>query len=152
MNVPPEDYSRQKLEELAVRLESLSVELTALRAELAALKSADGGNQEAGEEVFRAEVIRTDLQKQSNDPNVAELQSVPLSAAAQEAQLRTGKNHLSATDRGKKVPSDLERMIGGRWLTWIGGTTMLVAVAFFIPWACQYFQTPEWFKVLALHA
>ena len=42
-------------------------------------------------------------------------------------------------------------MVGGRWLTWAGAFTMLVAIAFFIPWAWHYFEVPAWLKVLAMH-
>ncbi|MGB6042037.1 MAG: DUF2339 domain-containing protein, partial [Pirellulales bacterium] len=45
----------------------------------------------------------------------------------------------------------LEQVVGERWLTWAGAFTMLVAVAFFIPWAWKYFSLPDWLKVTALH-
>ncbi|NIL96356.1 MAG: DUF2339 domain-containing protein [Planctomycetales bacterium] len=44
-----------------------------------------------------------------------------------------------------------EQLVGGRWLTWAGGLTMLIAIGFFIPWAWRYFSTPDWVKVAALH-
>ena len=47
--------------------------------------------------------------------------------------------------------ASLEKVVGGRWLTWAGALTMLVAIAFFIPWAWKYFSVPDWFKVLGMH-
>ncbi len=152
MNVPPEDQPRKKLDEFAARLESLARELTALRAELAKQKSADGQDRKVGEEVIKAEVIRADSSRSSTDRIGDELHAVPQAASERREQPRKEEVWLSATNRGKRALSDLERMIGGRWLTWIGATTMLVAIAFFIPWAWRYFQFPEWLKVLALHA
>jgi uncharacterized membrane protein len=51
----------------------------------------------------------------------------------------------------QKNLASLEKIVGGRWFTWAGALTMLVAIAFFIPWSWNYFSVPTWFKVLAMH-
>ena len=148
VSVPPEDHPRQKLADLNARAERLAGELTELRAELAALQSAETPSRPAEGEIFRAEVIQTE----STAPSGGATGAAPPSVTEPLPHLTEKKIHRSANGGGKRVLSDLEKMIGGRWLTWIGATSMLVAIAFFIPWAWKYFQTPEWFKVLALHA
>ncbi|MEC7501971.1 MAG: DUF2339 domain-containing protein, partial [Planctomycetota bacterium] len=96
----------------------------------------------------KAEVVRTD----SNAPSSSATGAAPPSAIEPFSPNNEKRIQGSTISGGKRVLSDLEEMIGGRWLTWIGATSMLVAIAFFIPWAWKYFQTPEWFKVIALHA
>ena len=149
MSIPPENQppSSQNIEELAARIDRLTRELAELKSGLAMLQSS--AEQPAGEAaVVRAEVIA---------PSTVVTTLKPTPALESDAELQSSQSFQSpsqptASARGKQAIQDLEKLIGGRWLTWIGATTMLVAVAFFIPWAWQYFQTPEWFKVLALHA
>ena len=148
MSVPPEDHSRQTLADLYARVERLASELTELRAELAALQSVESPSRVAEEKIFKAEVVRTDSNATSSDATGA----APPSAKGPFSPKAGKRIQGSTTGGGKRVLSDLEKMVGGRWLTWIGATSMLVAIAFFIPWAWKYFQTPEWFKVIALHA
>ncbi|MEX2172289.1 MAG: DUF2339 domain-containing protein [Pirellulales bacterium] len=45
----------------------------------------------------------------------------------------------------------LEQLVGGRWLTWLGGLLLILAVAFFVPWAWQNFNMPAWLRVLIFH-
>ncbi|MEC8338292.1 MAG: hypothetical protein VXZ84_09140, partial [Planctomycetota bacterium] len=146
VSVPPEDHSRQTLADLNARVERLTSELTELRAELVALQSVKAPNRVAEEEIFKAEVVRTD----SNAPSKSATGAAPPSAKKPISPNNAKRIQGSTIGGGKRVLSDLEEMIGGRWLTWIGATSMLVAIAFFIPWAWKYFQTPEWFKVIAL--
>ena len=44
-----------------------------------------------------------------------------------------------------------ESVVGGRWMTWLGAFTLILAVAFFIPWAWQHFQMAAWLRVLIFH-
>jgi len=44
-----------------------------------------------------------------------------------------------------------EDVVGGRWLTWAGALTLIVAMAFFVPWAWTELDLPDWSKVLMLH-
>lgn len=55
---------------------------------------------------------------------------------------------LPSFDFGEKW----EELVGGRWLTWAGALTLIVAVAFFVPWAWTELDLPNWSKVLMLHA
>ena len=45
----------------------------------------------------------------------------------------------------------LEQLVGGRWFTWLGGLLLILAVAFFVPWAWQNFNMPAWLRVLIFH-
>jgi hypothetical protein len=47
---------------------------------------------------------------------------------------------------------DWEKVIGEKWMTWVGGFTLLLAIGFAVQWAWVTFQTPPWLQVLALHA
>jgi uncharacterized membrane protein len=144
VSVPPENQqpSVQDFEQLSARLEQLTHELAALKAGLAALQS--GQRPEAEEEVVRAEILEPVAGARPQEP--------PPHFETTENLQPEQKTPEPLPAKGKQAIENLETLIGGRWLTWIGAATMLVAVAFFIPWAWQYFQTPEWFKVLALHA
>jgi len=144
VSVPPENQqpSVQDFEQLSARLEQLTHELAALKAGLAALQS--GQRPEAEEEVIRAEILEPVAGARPQEP--------PPHFETTENLQPEQKTPEPLPAKGKQAIENLETLIGGRWLTWIGAATMLVAVAFFIPWAWQYFQTPEWFKVLALHA
>ena len=153
MSIPPENQPplSQNIEELAARIDRLTRELAELKSGLAVLQSSAerSAEQPAGEaEVVRAEVIEPSniAMTPSSTPALGS------DAELQPAQSSQSPSQPTTSARGKQAIQDLEKLIGGRWMTWIGATTMLVAVAFFIPWAWQYFQTPEWFKVLALHA
>ncbi len=153
MSIPPENQpsSSQNIEELAARIDRLAIQLAELKLGLAKLQSSTerSAEQPSGEaEVVRAEVIDPSPVVTTLKPNPAFESDMEL----QSAQSFQSPSQPTASARGKQAIEDLEKLIGGRWMTWIGATTMLVAVAFFIPWAWQYFQTPEWFKVLALHA
>ena len=44
-----------------------------------------------------------------------------------------------------------EKLIGGRWMTWLGAVSLALAVAFFVPWAWQHFHWPDWARVLIFH-
>ena len=44
-----------------------------------------------------------------------------------------------------------EDILGGRWMTWAGALTLIVAVAFFVPWAWTQLDLPDWSKVAMLH-
>ena len=46
---------------------------------------------------------------------------------------------------------DWESLVGGRLLTWTGAFTLVVAVAFFIPWAWQHFDLPPALRVTIFH-
>ena len=73
-------------------------------------------------------------------------------AAAAVARLTAGQ--AGRTSSAGSLLGDmgaLEQLVGGRWLTWAGGLTMLVAIGFFIPWAWNYFSISDWLKVTALH-
>jgi uncharacterized membrane protein len=45
----------------------------------------------------------------------------------------------------------LESIVGERWLTWLGAGSLVLAVAFFVPWAWQHFEFPAWLRVLVFH-
>ena len=44
-----------------------------------------------------------------------------------------------------------ESVVGGRWMTWLGAFSLILAIAFFIPWAWRYFLMPPWFRILMFH-
>jgi uncharacterized membrane protein len=46
---------------------------------------------------------------------------------------------------------DWETLIGGRWMTWVGAFTLLLAVGFGVHWAWSTFHTPPWLQVLGFH-
>lgn len=50
------------------------------------------------------------------------------------------------------VEESWESVIGQRWLTWIGSAVLVLAVAYFVPWAWQHFQMPAWLRVAIFHA
>ena len=51
------------------------------------------------------------------------------------------------------IPADIdwEAVIGGRWMTWVGAFTLLLAVGFGVHWAWSTLQTPPWVHVLSIH-
>jgi Predicted membrane protein (DUF2339) len=57
------------------------------------------------------------------------------------------------TPRQPKLPADIdwEAVIGGRWMTWVGAFTLLLAVGFGVHWAWSTLQTPPWVHVLSIH-
>ncbi len=57
------------------------------------------------------------------------------------------------TPRKPKLPADIdwEEVIGGRWMTWVGAFTLLLAVGFGVHWAWSTLQTPPWVHVLSIH-
>ena len=44
-----------------------------------------------------------------------------------------------------------EDIVGGRWMTYAGALTLIVAIGFFVPWAWTQLELPDWSKVLMLH-
>ncbi len=46
---------------------------------------------------------------------------------------------------------DWETLIGGRWMTWVGAFTLLLAVGFGVHWAWSTFHTPPWLQVTGFH-
>lgn len=68
-------------------------------------------------------------------------------------QLAAATEHMrgQATDAAERFGSQWEELVGGRWLTWAGALTLIVAVAFFVPWAWTELNLPDWSKVLMLH-
>jgi uncharacterized membrane protein len=44
-----------------------------------------------------------------------------------------------------------EKLVGGRVLTYVGAFTMILAIAFFIPWAWRYFSMPPWIRIAIFH-
>src|ERR1700733_13185294 len=46
---------------------------------------------------------------------------------------------------------DWETLIGGRWMTWVGAFTLLLAVGFGVHCAWSTFHTPPWLQVLGFH-
>jgi uncharacterized membrane protein len=46
---------------------------------------------------------------------------------------------------------DWEAVIGGRWMTWVGAFTLLLAIGFAIHWAWMNLETPKWLRVSAFH-
>ena len=44
-----------------------------------------------------------------------------------------------------------ESIVGERWLTWLGSGSLILAVAYFVPWAWQHYQLPAWVRVLLFH-
>jgi hypothetical protein len=46
---------------------------------------------------------------------------------------------------------DWEAVIGGRWMTWVGAFTLLLAIGFAIHWAWMNLETPPWLRVSAFH-
>ncbi len=44
-----------------------------------------------------------------------------------------------------------ESMIGGRWLTWLGSASLVLAMLFFAFWTWQHLETPAWLRVLSFH-
>ncbi len=150
MNMPPDDPHRtaEAIERLAVRIGQLEQALAELKSNLSALQA----NRTEGEpeEVVRAAVVEAGggepaATAESIDPVVVD------SAADDLPTIETTGAESWPTESGKTALHRLEALIGGRWLTWIGAATMLLAIAFFIPWAWKYFQTPAWFKVLMFH-
>ena len=122
--------------------------MRSLKSDLSALQV----NRTEGEpeEVVRAAIVEAG----EGDPAAATESVVLLvddSAADDLPLIETTGAESWPTESGKTALHSLEALIGGRWLTWIGAATMLLAIAFFIPWAWKYFQTPAWFKVLMLH-
>lgn len=70
---------------------------------------------------------------------------------------RTGIYYPPPTPVAKTAPAfdfgeKWEELVGGRWMTWAGALTLIVAVAFFVPWAWTELDLPNWSKVLMLHA
>ena len=150
MNMPPDDPHRtaEAIERLAVRIGQLEQALAELKSDLSALQA----NRTVGEpeEVVRAAVVEAGggepaATAESIDPVVVD------SVAGDLPTIEATGAESWPTESGKTALHRLEALIGGRWLTWIGAATMLLAIAFFIPWAWKYFQTPAWFKVLMFH-
>jgi uncharacterized membrane protein len=46
---------------------------------------------------------------------------------------------------------DWEALIGGRWMTWVGAFTLLLAVGFGLHWAATTFSPPPWMHLLGIH-
>lgn len=46
---------------------------------------------------------------------------------------------------------DWEKVIGEKWMTWVGGFTLLLAIGFGVQWAWERFQAPPWLQVSGLH-
>ncbi|NOZ40615.1 MAG: DUF2339 domain-containing protein [Planctomycetes bacterium] len=44
-----------------------------------------------------------------------------------------------------------ETVVGERWLTWLGSASLILAVAYFVPWAWRHYQLPAWLRVLVFH-
>jgi len=44
-----------------------------------------------------------------------------------------------------------ESMVGGRWMTWLGSGSLIMAVLFFAFWAWRHFDTPAWLRVSLFH-
>jgi len=70
---------------------------------------------------------------------------------------KTGKSFLGS-NLGRAKPAisfsshdSLEKLIGGRWLTWLGAASLALAVAFFVPWAWRHSQLPDGARVLIFH-
>jgi uncharacterized membrane protein len=103
--------------------------------------------------MFRAAVIEPEiLDPEILDPEIIEPSARAAPTEARPPAMRPARGAESwPTESGQDALHRIETLIGGHWLTWIGAATMLLAIAFFIPWAWQYFQIPAWFKVLTLH-
>lgn len=79
----------------------------------------------------------------------------PIPKAAQHedvnaALLGINKQPVRAAESAHLLES-LEQKIGGNLLTWIGGTTLAVAIAFLLPWVWEHLSPPEWVRVLTFH-
>ena len=80
--------------------------------------------------------------------------SIPHSqAAAAASAASTARQVLERIRRPEKSWSaiDWEGVIGGRWMTWVGAFTLLLAVGFGVHWAWTTLETPPWLHVLACH-
>ena len=56
--------------------------------------------------------------------------------------------------RAEELPRnsiDWETLIGGRWMTWVGAFTLLLAIGFGIHWAWTQLETPPWLRVVGFH-
>lgn len=136
MNVAPDDQhgTLGAIDQLAARIRQLEGELADLKLGLCTLYEQTTESEPEGG--VRAAVIYPEPEPTDARPPV-----MPT----------VGADESWATESGKAALHRIETLIGGHWLTWIGAATMLLAIAFFIPWAWQYFETPAWFKVLILH-
>ncbi len=57
-------------------------------------------------------------------------------------------------NRAEELPRnsiDWETLIGGRWMTWVGAFTLLLAIGFGIHWAWTQLETPPWLRVVGFH-
>jgi uncharacterized membrane protein len=52
---------------------------------------------------------------------------------------------------GKPAGASWEAVVGGRWMTWIGASILILAVGFAVHFAWTRLQTPEWIKAGAFH-
>ncbi len=46
---------------------------------------------------------------------------------------------------------DWEKLIGEKWMTWVGGFTLLLAIGFAVQWAWATFEVPDWIQVTGMH-
>ena len=140
VNVAPDDQHGKLLpiDQLAARIRHLEGELADLKLGLCALYEQTTESEPEGG------VLDADIYPPVIEPSVAH-------EPKYRAAMTVEADESGATESAKAALHRTETLIGGHWLTWIGGATMLLAIAFFIPWAWQYFEIPAWFKVLILH-
>lgn len=90
--------------------------------------------------------------------------ATPLTMADIESQMRRAASieNQEASSRTTTRPGDRfsafdfsgetwESLVGGRGLTYLGGASLALAVAFFVPWAWQHFQMPAAMRVAIFH-
>ena len=161
------DQSRSdNIEQFRTTLKELSERIRDLEAQLEQFAD-DAGEEVAAADISVSEqkVVKPEIVEQpvmpaavaagADDPN----QHVPPRVESPTSSERQASPSSLATppkaDSGwsslRRDTASFEAVVGGRWLTWAGAFTMLVAIAFFIPWAWHYFDVPAWLKVLAMH-
>ena len=144
-SLPPED---DQLESIREAIAQIFARLRDLEARLVGIESREDATDSLVTDRVVDEVIDAEVVEE-----VAAPESVPEPTTEQGESTRPIPWNLpTKLAREKDDTATWEAVVGGRWMTWAGALTLIVAVAFTIHWAWQNFDTPDWLKVTSFHA
>ncbi len=117
------------------------------------------------EEILEAELVAADLVENEgdtaptagspftlSDEKLATVHSAARDERGDERTRLSGSSGSLFPQFDFEKPVDWEAFVGGKLLTWVGAAIVIIAIAFAIPWAWKYFDTPDWVKVAGFHA
>jgi hypothetical protein len=73
--------------------------------------------------------------------------AMPSRSAMPESKSAKSQPTAAATESG----IEWEKVIGEKWMTWVGGFTLLLAIGFAVQWAWERFEAPDWLQVTGVH-